>query len=213
MLIQAVRQFLRSGGPDPETVPARAVKLNLGCGSKKLEGYVNVDKFGEPDVRHDLESFPWPWPDDSVEEVLLVHVLEHLGHATDVFIGIMKELYRVCRGGALVKIIVPHPRHDSFISDPTHVRVVTPGVLALFSRENGEMFVEKQWSNPPLALYHGVDFRLLDTKWVLDDLWRGWLDAGKITQTEVETAMRDLNNVVSEIRMVLEVVKAPRAAE
>lgn len=28
-------------------------KLNLGCGQKKL-GYISIDKFGEPDVRHDL---------------------------------------------------------------------------------------------------------------------------------------------------------------
>ncbi len=45
------------------------LRLNLGCGMKHIEGYVNVDRFGEPDVRHDLEVLPWPWPDDSVSEV------------------------------------------------------------------------------------------------------------------------------------------------
>jgi hypothetical protein len=36
-----------------------AIKLNLGCGKNPMPGYVNVDKFGTPDVRHDLETFPW----------------------------------------------------------------------------------------------------------------------------------------------------------
>jgi predicted SAM-dependent methyltransferase len=60
------------------------LRLNLGCGMRRLDGFVNVDKFGEPELRHDLETFPWPWPDDSVVEVLLNHVLEHLGHDPNV---------------------------------------------------------------------------------------------------------------------------------
>ena len=31
------------------------IKLNLGCGEKRLPGYLNVDKFGTPDLKHDLE--------------------------------------------------------------------------------------------------------------------------------------------------------------
>ena len=100
------------------------MRLNLGCGGKKLAGWINVDKFetAATDLIFDMEVFPWPSPDDSVDEVLMAHVLEHLGAQTSVYLGIIKELYRVCRDGAKIKIAVPHPRHDNFLSDPTHAR-------------------------------------------------------------------------------------------
>jgi hypothetical protein len=46
----------------------------------------------------------------------------------------MREIYRVCRHDAVVHVVVPHPRHDDFINDPTHVRPITPEVLSLFDR-------------------------------------------------------------------------------
>ncbi|MGH7999079.1 MAG: hypothetical protein ACREPR_06535 [Brasilonema sp.] len=46
------------------------LRLNLGCGAKRLDGYINVDKFGTPDLRFDLETFPYPWANDSVAPYL-----------------------------------------------------------------------------------------------------------------------------------------------
>ena len=43
------------------------LKLNLGCGDKKHEGFVNVDLHGDPDVRCDLSQFPWPFEDSSAD--------------------------------------------------------------------------------------------------------------------------------------------------
>ena len=74
------------------------MKLNLGCGNKIIDGYVNVDKYDtyNIDIKHDLEKFPYPFEDDTVEEIILSHVLEHIGQSPDIFIKILKELYRIC---------------------------------------------------------------------------------------------------------------------
>src|SRR5438045_1861977 len=130
------------------------MKLNLGCGRRKLEGFVNVDAAAEcgPDLVFDVESFPWPWADSSIDEVRFIHSLEHMGADPKVFLKLMQELYRVCRPGAQVHIAAPHPRSDAFIGDPTHVRIVTPQVMQLFSRELNDEWEARGVPNTPLAL-------------------------------------------------------------
>ena len=43
------------------------MKYNLGCGTDKKEGYVNVDKYEvfNPDKIIDLEKFPWDIKENS----------------------------------------------------------------------------------------------------------------------------------------------------
>ncbi|MDA9609233.1 methyltransferase domain-containing protein, partial [Candidatus Pelagibacter sp.] len=125
------------------------MKLNLGCGSVILKDFVNVDKFDfyKPNIVHDLEVFPYPFKNNSVDEIILSHVLEHIGQIPDVFNEIIKELYRICRNGSLINIIVPHPRHDDFISDPTHVRPITLRSLSMYDQKLNKIWEEKNASN------------------------------------------------------------------
>src|SRR5271154_2869493 len=119
------------------------MNLNMGCGYKKIAGYVNVDVSPQcsPDMAIDLETTPWPWLSNSADAVLFNHSLEHLGASPGAFEALMRELYRICRPGAAVTINVPHPRHDDFIDDPTHVRAVTPALLTLFSKKANQEFL------------------------------------------------------------------------
>ena len=185
------------------------MKLNLGCGGIRIAGWHNVDKeaTAATDALADLESCPWPWPDNSVDEVLFNHSLEHMGGTPDGFIAIMRELWRVCAHGALIHINVPHPRHDNFIGDPTHVRVITPQVMSLFSKKNCLHWAQIRASNTPLALYANVDFEMVDTHMILDEPWASQLEQGMWTSAEIERAVHERNNVCNEIRMVLRALK------
>ena len=181
------------------------IKLNLGCGEDRKDGYINVDKFGRPDLLHDLETFPWPWEDKSVSEILLKHVLEHLGEATDIYLKIIKELYRISLPDAKIFIIVPHPRHDDFFDDPTHVRIVTPAGLRLFSKASNAEWVQHGCSNTPLGLYLDVDFEILDINRIHDPVWAEiFKDKDDMY---ISQAGKRFNNVTREIQITLKVKK------
>ena len=184
------------------------MKLNMGCGHNKREGYVNVDisPVCKPDVVWDLETLPWPWEDNSVDGVLFNHSLEHLGQISRVFLGMMKELYRICRDGAEIEINVPHPRHDNFISDPTHVRIITPGTLSLFDRAENDAWKKMGAANTPLAHYLDVDFRMIGWTAVLGEPYATQFKNGELSEETIQSIGRELNNIFVEYRIVI----APR---
>jgi hypothetical protein len=185
----------------PESIAATPLKLNLGSGQNPRAGYVNVDKNGSADVNWDLERFPWPWPDSSVDEIVLHHVLEHLGETVESFFGVIKELYRVCRHGAVIQIAVPHPRHDTFLADPTHVRAFTAESFMLYSKAMCRQWQKEGVPTSPLGLYLDVDFNVTHIQFDLEQPWAAQYDAKQITQEQLLQAAKQLNNVVKQINI------------
>jgi len=82
------------------------MKLNLGCGDKKKDGYLNVDICGTPDLLCDLSSFPWPWADNSADEVFSERFLEHV----EDYAKTMLEIHRILKPGGTIWFKVPHFR-------------------------------------------------------------------------------------------------------
>lgn len=99
------------------------MRLNLGCGSRPAEGFVNVDIASIPgvDVVHDLDVLPWPWEDGSAVEVVAQDVFEHVVNP----VGFMTQAHRVLAPGGSLFIKSPHFRHRDAFTDPTHKRFCT----------------------------------------------------------------------------------------
>lgn len=95
-----------------------ARKLNLGSGLFKKEGFVNLDVLPDtdPDVVHDLDVFPYPFPDNEFDLVEADHVLEHLNHP----LKALCEIHRIAKPGALIVIRVPHVSRG--FTNPDHKR-------------------------------------------------------------------------------------------
>ena len=182
-------------------------KLNLGCGHKVLDGFIGVDKYGTPDEQVDLEVFPWPWEDNSIDEIMMSHVLEHLGATSDSFLNIMKELYRVCKNEATIHIFVPDPRSDGYLGDPTHVRPININVLNLFSKKENEMYIEKGWPNTTIALFLDIDFEIIHYNIKLMPYWQEQYDKKILNQEELIHSLTHYNNVVDELEFKLKVNK------
>lgn len=98
--------------------------LDIGCGNFKKPSAIGIDsiKLAGVDVVHDLNGVPYPFKDNTFNEVHCYHILEHL----DDLMLVMKEIYRISNNGAKIFIRVPHASCiRSTWSDPTHKRGFT----------------------------------------------------------------------------------------
>lgn len=106
-------------------------KLNLGCGTDYINGWVNVDNGNvKCDVKHDIETFPLPFETSSIDEIKMQHILEHISKEN--FIPLLREIYRICCNGAIINIISPYAGSDNYWTDPTHKLPLTVRTFDFF---------------------------------------------------------------------------------
>lgn len=95
--------------------------LNLGCGKSRIPGTIGVDRVRVEDyvdVVHDMDVVPYPFDDNSIDEIHFYHVLEHLNNP----IGKLEEIYRILKPGGILNMRVPHFSSMGAFTDLTHVR-------------------------------------------------------------------------------------------
>jgi predicted SAM-dependent methyltransferase len=107
------------------------IRLHLGCGPVKLPNYLNVDGeycSGDPEIIiHDIADV-YPIPDNSVDEILSVHVIEHIERWK--ILPMLVEWRRILCPGAQVAVEWPDllkactfiaENPDSLISDDRRI--------------------------------------------------------------------------------------------
>jgi predicted O-linked N-acetylglucosamine transferase (SPINDLY family)/cephalosporin hydroxylase len=97
---------------------SQVVRVDLGCGDRKPANFVGVDVCPgvEVDIVADLNQ-RFPFADNSVDEVRAYDTIEHLVDR----IHTMNEIWRICKDGAKVNILVPSTDGRGAFQDPTHV--------------------------------------------------------------------------------------------
>ena len=81
------------------------MKLNIGAGGRKYEGFTNVDIVARQGVDIVAEMSKIPLPDASAEEIMAIHVVEHV-HSWEVPIA-LKEWNRLMKSGGRLILELP----------------------------------------------------------------------------------------------------------
>jgi predicted SAM-dependent methyltransferase len=125
------------------------LKVNLGCGNKKIEGFLNIDVNPDfrPDMVLDLNILPYPFASNSVDHILAAQILEHLQiHCID----FLKEVYRILKPDGVIELYMPNmfslPNRVRYLFgniqqspewNPYHVKLVHPRYLLMLMRHIG----------------------------------------------------------------------------
>jgi hypothetical protein len=136
----------------------RGLCLDLGCGATPRDGFEGVDINGDKAThRVDLFKFPWPWADDSVDEINCSHFAEHIPAreveerdivpgenarksaqrfvGVDMFFAFFDECWRIMKKDAWMTVIVPALRNNRAFQDPTHRRFICEETFIYFLAE------------------------------------------------------------------------------
>lgn len=83
------------------------MKLHLGCGARRIPGWVHVDLAPYPhiDVKHGVDSLPM-FGDGAAETIYACHVLEHFARKET--LRVLLEWRRVLKVGGTLRVCVPN---------------------------------------------------------------------------------------------------------
>lgn len=130
--------------------------LHVGSGSNVLAGAITVDILDLPgvDTVHDLDSFPWPYQENTFDLIFAHSVFEHLEDQ----LAVMEEMHRILKKGGRLVIAVPHFRCVDAFTDATHEH--------FFTRQSLDYYTDK---NNTLARY-----QYTKKKYKEIGFWYGW---------------------------------------
>ena len=92
-----------------ENITSTNDKLHLGCGNRKINGWLNVD-VSNSDYNLDLSSGKLPWEDNVFQYVVSQHLIEHLIEHLKLeneLLPLISEIARVMKNGGEIWLSTP----------------------------------------------------------------------------------------------------------
>jgi hypothetical protein len=143
-------------------------ELLVGCGSRRtkivftedmgedFQNLTTLDLFDthNPDVIHDLEVLPYPFEDDSFDEIHAYEVLEHTGKQGDwrFFFAQFAEFYRILKPNGYLAGTSPYFATNWAWGDPGHTRIISNECFVFLDQTE----YIKQVGKTPMTDYRGV---------------------------------------------------------
>lgn len=83
------------------------LRLNMGCGSNKIEGFLNIDAFAgnKPDLILDITKEQLPFVPNLVDEIVFFHCIEHIEEK--LHDAVLEEFFRVLKPGGILLVSYP----------------------------------------------------------------------------------------------------------
>lgn len=97
--------------------------LRLELGGGKQEGFISLGPKG--DIVHDIESYPYPIPDNSLTIIKTIHVAEKINPLNGGFITFMDELWRIMKYDGQLLISTFYAGSVGYWCDPCNVNGCT----------------------------------------------------------------------------------------
>jgi len=94
--------------------------LNVGAALRRFTRFIHLDcdPRTQPDILHDLEVTPLPFPDNEFDCIMGSHVFEHIKN----FVPLMEEFHRILKPGGYLIGITPYMTSNDAWACPHHVR-------------------------------------------------------------------------------------------
>jgi len=166
----------------------KLLKLDIACGDNKREGFTGVDKYktDSVDIVHDLTVYPWPFEDNSVDEIHCSHYIEHVVDLCTFY----SEIHRIMKVGGTGTLIAPYGKNNRAWQDPTHVRAIV---------EESFFYLDKNFRTANKLTHYlaDVDFEFSVSYSGIDPAWANRSEESR------GFAIKHYWNVVSDIQCVL----------
>lgn len=185
------------------------MKLDIGCGKVKSEGFIGIDRFilKGVDIVADLNN-PLPFFNDSVDFLLASHSLEHVND----LIAVMQEIYRISRHGAQICIVAPYYNQNLNLANPYHKQVFNEHTPRFWTNASTVSIPSVEFAHPHATEWGlaqsdhsdpGIDFRCLRMEFFYFPQYRN------LPHDEQREIRRKYIDVCDQIMYHLIVIKKP----